>query len=138
LDPLLAEHLSHWGINMMSLEKTEKTMAELQVSLNLEHDWSKITEDGADIEPLTGPGFVGLANLGNSCYLASVMQCLLSTEEIPQRSVAHRAPSFALLPWCPPLRDLTTRCDPRYNPSGHAWSPTTPHLWRPAPLLAVA
>jgi ubiquitin carboxyl-terminal hydrolase 5/13 len=25
-DPLLAQHLSHWGINMMSMEKTEKSM----------------------------------------------------------------------------------------------------------------
>ena len=29
-DPLLAEHLSHWGIDVMRLEKTEKSMAELQ------------------------------------------------------------------------------------------------------------
>ena len=31
LDPKLREHLAHWGINMMAMEKTEKTMAELQV-----------------------------------------------------------------------------------------------------------
>lgn len=30
-DPLLKEHLAHWGINMMQMEKTDKTMAELQV-----------------------------------------------------------------------------------------------------------
>lgn len=29
-DPLLKEHLAHWGINMMQMEKTDKTMAELQ------------------------------------------------------------------------------------------------------------
>ena len=46
-DPLLAEHLAHWGIDIMLLEKTEKTMAELQVTLNLEHDWAKVTEEGA-------------------------------------------------------------------------------------------
>lgn len=31
LDPLLKAHLAHWGINMMEMEKTDKTMAELQV-----------------------------------------------------------------------------------------------------------
>ena len=27
-DPKLAEHLAHWGINMMAMEKTEKSMEE--------------------------------------------------------------------------------------------------------------
>ena len=31
LDPFLQQHLAHWGINMLEMEKTEKTMAELQV-----------------------------------------------------------------------------------------------------------
>lgn len=31
IDPLLAEHLAHWGIDQTKLEKTDKTMAELQV-----------------------------------------------------------------------------------------------------------
>lgn len=33
IDPLLVEHLKHWGIDIMQMEKTEKTMAELQVWL---------------------------------------------------------------------------------------------------------
>lgn len=31
-DPLLKEHLAHWGINMMQMDKTAKTMAEMEVS----------------------------------------------------------------------------------------------------------
>lgn len=31
LDPLLAQHLAHWGINMMQMEKTDKTMTELTI-----------------------------------------------------------------------------------------------------------
>jgi ubiquitin carboxyl-terminal hydrolase 5/13 len=85
LDPLLAEHLSHWGIDVMKQEKTEKTMAELQVSLNMEYDWSKITEGKETLVPLTGPGFVGIANLGNSCYLNSVVQSLFATPEVRAR-----------------------------------------------------
>lgn len=30
-DPLLKEHLEHWGINMMQMDKTAKTMAEMEV-----------------------------------------------------------------------------------------------------------
>lgn len=54
IDPLLPQHLAHWGIDIMKLEKTEKTVAELQVTLNLEHDWSKITEGNDDLEELYG------------------------------------------------------------------------------------
>lgn len=31
IDPDLDKHLAHWGINMVQMEKTEKTMNELQV-----------------------------------------------------------------------------------------------------------
>jgi uncharacterized UBP type Zn finger protein len=34
LDPHLAVHLSHWGIDIMQMEKTEKTMAELEIERN--------------------------------------------------------------------------------------------------------
>ena len=33
LDPLLLQHLEHWGINMSSSEKSAKTMSELQVRI---------------------------------------------------------------------------------------------------------
>ena len=35
-DPKLAEHLSHFGINIMQMQKTEKSMAEMQIELNFE------------------------------------------------------------------------------------------------------
>jgi ubiquitin carboxyl-terminal hydrolase 5/13 len=43
-DPLLAEHLSHWGIDIMKLEKTEKTLGETELEKNLKYDWSLILE----------------------------------------------------------------------------------------------
>ena len=33
-DPNLGKHLEHWGINMMKMEKTEKTMAEINIEAN--------------------------------------------------------------------------------------------------------
>lgn len=70
-DPKLKEHLRHFGIDMDKLEKTDKTMAELEVEMNKSYDFSRITEAGAKLVPLRGPGFVGLKNLGNSCYMVS-------------------------------------------------------------------
>ena len=49
-DPLLAEHLSHWGIDVMTMSKTEKSMAELQIDLNKGFEFDKITEAGAELE----------------------------------------------------------------------------------------
>lgn len=68
-DPKLAEHLKHWGIDIMSLEKTQKTMAEMEVETNKSWEFSRITEAGTKLVPMRGPGYVGLVNLGNSCYM---------------------------------------------------------------------
>lgn len=84
-DPYLAQHLAHWGINMMQQEKTEKTMTELQLDLNQSYQFDRITESSSELVPLHGPGYIGLENMGNSCYMASVMQILLSIPEIEAR-----------------------------------------------------
>ncbi|KAI9924492.1 hypothetical protein MW887_006764 [Aspergillus wentii] len=84
-DPDLASHLSHWGINLMGREKTEKSLMEMQVEHNLKWDFSMTTEDGHELVPVFGPGFTGLANLGNSCYLSSIVQCLFALPEFQQR-----------------------------------------------------
>ena len=85
LDAKLAAHLKFWGINALSLEKTEKTTAELEVDANAKFEWSAIAEAGAKLEPLAGVGLLGLVNLGNSCYLNSVAHLLASVPEVGRR-----------------------------------------------------
>lgn len=85
IDTDLAAHLAHWGIDIADRQKTEKSMMEMQVEHNLKYDFSMVTEDGKKLQPLFGPAFTGLKNIGNTCYLASTVQCLFDLPEFQQR-----------------------------------------------------
>jgi len=75
LDPHLERHLSHFGINMAAMKKSEKSMVELELDINQRiGEWSALTESESELQPLAGPGYTGMRNLGNSCYINSVMQ----------------------------------------------------------------
>ncbi|KAH3761462.1 ubiquitin carboxyl-terminal hydrolase 5 [Pelomyxa schiedti] len=85
LDPLLDKHLQHFGLDRRSLTKTDKTLAELELDQNEKFEWSKITESDKPLVPVFGPGLTGLKNLGNSCYLSSVMQILFTIPHFQHR-----------------------------------------------------
>jgi ubiquitin carboxyl-terminal hydrolase 5/13 len=76
VDDDLGPHLANWGIILSERQKTEKSLTEMQIEQNLRWEFSMTTEDGKELTPLFGPGLTGLKNLGNSCYLASILQCL--------------------------------------------------------------
>ena len=105
-DPELAAHLAQWGINIAEREKTEKSLTEMQIEQNLKWEFSMTTEDGKEMQPLFGEGFTGLKNLGNSCYMASVLQCLFAIPDFQARYYhPYQPPPDANLP----AEDLETQ-----------------------------
>uniref|UniRef100_A0A1J3F4P4 Ubiquitin carboxyl-terminal hydrolase n=1 Tax=Noccaea caerulescens TaxID=107243 RepID=A0A1J3F4P4_NOCCA len=95
LDPLLAKHLAHFGIDFSSMQKTEMTTAERELDQNTNFDWNRIQESGKELVPVFGPGYTGLVNLGNSCYLAATMQIVFSTHSFISRYFSHQSLKMA-------------------------------------------
>ena len=63
-------------------------MAELEIDLNQRvGEWASIQDTGKSLTPLFGPGYTGLTNLGNSCYLNSVIQVLFTVPAFQERYV---------------------------------------------------
>ena len=85
VDEDLGTHLANWGIILAERQKTEKSLTEMQIEQNLRWEFSMTTEDGKELTPLFGPGLTGLKNLGNSCYLASILQCLFDMPAFQER-----------------------------------------------------
>lgn len=87
-DPNLIVHLAHWGINIAQMEKTDKSMIELELDLNQKFgEWVALQEAASKLKPIYGPGYTGLTNLGNSCYLNSVMQTIFVIPDFIKRFV---------------------------------------------------
>lgn len=51
----------------------------------MKYDFSLTSDDGKALVPVFGPGLTGLANLGNSCYMSSVLQTIFSLPDFQSR-----------------------------------------------------
>ncbi|OWZ19888.1 Ubiquitin carboxyl-terminal hydrolase [Phytophthora megakarya] len=108
---LLPKHLEHFGINVNNLRKTDKSMNELQVGLNLSYEFDAVTEAGKKLVPVSGAGYMGFKNLGNSCYMNSVLQLLLAMPEVQERyfKVSEQIFSTADTPPALPVDDFAAQ-----------------------------
>ena len=101
-DEKLVEPLQALGIDVAVQKKTEKTMQEIDLEFNLNLTLSKIIEDGKQLTPLYGAWNTGMQNLGNSCYMNSVVQVLFAQPEFHQRYLlnAHLSTCTDFAPEC--------------------------------------
>lgn len=75
-------------------------MDELQIEANeqLKFEFDRITEAGQKLEPLYGPGYTGMRNLGNRCAVKT--SCDLGVSSKTLLSIYSRVIHlFCLSPW---------------------------------------
>uniref|UniRef100_A0A9J7ZBR0 Ubiquitin carboxyl-terminal hydrolase n=1 Tax=Cyprinus carpio carpio TaxID=630221 RepID=A0A9J7ZBR0_CYPCA len=93
LDPHISEHLLHFGIDMLQMQRNgHHTDNHVQPRVS---DWEVIQEAGLKLKPVYGSGYTGIKNLANSCYLSTTMQVLFSIPEFQRFNMAALFPK-----WC--------------------------------------
>uniref|UniRef100_A0A4W4G5N7 ubiquitinyl hydrolase 1 n=1 Tax=Electrophorus electricus TaxID=8005 RepID=A0A4W4G5N7_ELEEL len=104
LDPYIAEHLSHFGIDMLKMHRNgNHTDNHVQTRAS---EWEVIQESGLKLKAVYGSGFTGIRNLGNSCYLSTTMQVVFSIAEFQRAYVGNLQRIFDYSP-LDPTQDFT-------------------------------
>ncbi|KFU84197.1 Ubiquitin carboxyl-terminal hydrolase 13, partial [Chaetura pelagica] len=107
LDPHIAKHLAHFGIDMLQMQVTENGLRDNDIKPRIS-EWEVIQEAGVKLKPMYGPGYTGMKNLGNSCYLNAVMQAIFSIPEFQRAYVGNLPRIFDYSP-LDPTQDFNTQ-----------------------------
>ncbi|NXA31052.1 UBP13 hydrolase, partial [Eudromia elegans] len=107
LDPHIAKHLAHFGIDMLQMQGTENGLRDNDIKPRVS-EWEVIQEAGVKLKPMYGPGYTGMKNLGNSCYLNAVMQTIFSIPEFQRAYVGNLPRIFDYSP-LDPTQDFNTQ-----------------------------
>ncbi|TNN69091.1 Ubiquitin carboxyl-terminal hydrolase 13 [Liparis tanakae] len=109
LDPHISEHLSHFGIDKLQMQKkTENGHHTENNSRPRVSEWEVIQESGMKLKAVFGSGYTGIKNLGNSCYLGTVMQVLFSIPDFQRMYVGNLQRIFDYSP-LDPSQDFATQ-----------------------------
>ncbi|XP_019388312.1 PREDICTED: ubiquitin carboxyl-terminal hydrolase 13 [Crocodylus porosus] len=107
LDPHVAKHLAHFGIDMLQMQGTENSLRDNDIKPRVS-EWEVIQESGMKLKPMYGPGYTGMKNLGNSCYINAVMQAIFSIPEFQRAYVGNLPRIFDYSP-LDPTQDFNTQ-----------------------------
>ncbi|CAG08062.1 unnamed protein product, partial [Tetraodon nigroviridis] len=109
LDPHISDHLSHFGIDMLQMQKkTENGHHRENNSRPRVSEWEVIQESGMKLKAVFGSGYTGIKNLGNTCYLSTVMQVLFSIPDFQRMYVGNLQRIFDYSP-LDPSQDFATQ-----------------------------
>uniref|UniRef100_A0A4W6FFE6 Ubiquitin carboxyl-terminal hydrolase 13 n=1 Tax=Lates calcarifer TaxID=8187 RepID=A0A4W6FFE6_LATCA len=100
LDPHISEHLSHFGIDMLQMQKRNGHHTDNNARPRVS-EWEVIQESGMKLKAVYGSGYTGVKNLGNSCYLGTVMQVLFSIPDFQRMYVGNLQRIFDYSPLDP-------------------------------------
>uniref|UniRef100_A0A7N6BGW2 Ubiquitin carboxyl-terminal hydrolase 13 n=1 Tax=Anabas testudineus TaxID=64144 RepID=A0A7N6BGW2_ANATE len=100
LDPHISEHLSHFGIDMLQMQKRNGHHTDNNARPRVS-EWEVIQESGMKLKAVYGSGYTGVRSLGNSCYLSTVMQVLFSIPDFQRMYVGNLQRIFDYSPLDP-------------------------------------